>query len=159
MNLYLHLLGVEKSFFLDTRYLLFHYNQSSFFRTLHVTRISIHKHHQQMYFPHTGEAAEFKSCCYMLRTRCCRTDRVVYIKLCYVEHNTVSPAASGLQHVTTTFKFCCFPSVQIITMLSRDQRRKCVFIQYKISVLLLSIHFCHRTKSLTCRESCDCDGL
>ena len=27
----------------------------------------------------------------------------MYIKLCYVEHNTVSPAASGWQHVTTTF--------------------------------------------------------
>ena len=41
----------------------------------------------------------------------------LYIKLCYVEHNTVSPAASGLQHVTPTFKFCSFPSALFICLL------------------------------------------
>ena len=44
---------------------------------------------------------------------CCRhrrTDCLMYIKLCYVEHNTVSPAASGRQHVTTTFIYLLPPS-------------------------------------------------
>ena len=65
----------------------------------------------------TGEAAEFKRRHYVLRTWRCGTDWVVYIKLCYVEHNTVSPAASGLQHVTPTFKFCSFPSALFICLL------------------------------------------
>ena len=39
---------------------------------------------------------------------CCRPDAagltvLIYMKLCYVEHNTVSPAASGRQHIMTTF--------------------------------------------------------
>ena len=41
---------------------------------------------------------------------CCRPDAAGLTELCYVEHNTVSPTVSGLQHVTTTFKFYCFHS-------------------------------------------------
>ena len=44
-----------------------------------------------------------KSRRYVLPTRRCGTDCLMYIKLCYVEHNTVSPAASGRQHIMTTF--------------------------------------------------------
>ena len=46
----------------------------------------------------------------MLRTWHCGTDCVVFYTTQLDIHNSVSPEASGLQHVTTTFKFCCFPS-------------------------------------------------